>query len=210
MKEVETKLTAEEALISAKIDRRGFMSRGVTAAATLASLIAAEPKLVRAAAPAPTADSIIVLWMAGGMASTETFDPKRYTPFAPGVPTAKVLSTFPPIDTAVDNIKISQGLERVAKVMDRGALIRSFQAADLGFILHARHQFHWHTGYIPPQPMAVPHIGAVIAKTLGPKAATVPPFIAIGQNMEIGAESPALKSFHTGGFLGMEYGPFLI
>ena len=108
MNKVETKLTAgltrEEALIASKIGRRGFMSRGVTAAATLASLIGAEPKLVRAAAPAPTADSVIVLWMAGGMASTETFDPKRYTPFAPGVRTSEVLSTFPAIDTVVDHI----------------------------------------------------------------------------------------------------------
>jgi hypothetical protein len=58
--------------------------------------------------------------------------------------------------------------------------------------------------------MAVPHLGAVIAKSLGPRVATVPPFISIGQNMEIGAESPALKSFHTAGFLGTEFGPFLI
>ena len=124
--------------------------------------------------------------------------------------TSEVLSTFPAIDTAVDHIRISQGLERVAKVMDRGALIRTFQGADLGFILHSRHQYHWHTGYVPPQPMAVPHIGAVIAKTLGPRNPTVPPFVAIGQNMEIGAESPAVKAFHTAGFLGTEYGPFMV
>ena len=49
------------------------------------------------------------------MAQTETFDPKRYTPFAPGVRTEQVLSTFPAIDTAVDHIKFSQGLERVAQ-----------------------------------------------------------------------------------------------
>ncbi len=211
MPEETPKLTAEEAYISSKIHRRGFMGRGVTAAATLASLVGREPTLIRAATPnGATADSVIVLWMAGGMASTETFDPKRYTPFAPGVRTDKVLSTFPAIDTVVDNIKISQGLERIAKVMDRGSLIRSFQAADLGFILHSRHQYHWHTGYIPPQPMAVPHLGAVIAKTLGPRVDTVPPFISIGQNLEIGAESPALKSFHTAGFLGSEYGPVLL
>jgi uncharacterized protein (DUF1501 family) len=204
-------MNAEEKYIHSKIGRRGFMGMGVTAAASLASLIGSEPEIVRAASPEPaTADSIIVLWMAGGMAQTETFDPKRYTPFAPGVRTEKVLSTFPAIDTVVDNIKISQGLENVARVMDRGALIRTFQGPDLGFILHSRHQFHWHTGYIPPQPMAVPHLGAVIAKTLGPRVATVPPFISIGQNMEIGAESPALKSFHTAGFLGTEFGPFLI
>jgi uncharacterized protein (DUF1501 family) len=207
-------MTREEQLILQQVSRRGFM--GTTAAATLAALTGAAPQLARAATALPstatpaTADAVIVLWMGGGMAQTETFDPKRYTPFAPGVRTEKVLSTFPSIDTAVDNIKISQGLERVAKVMDRGALIRTFQAADLGFILHSRHQYHWHTGYIPPQSLAMPHLGAVVAKSLGPRNATVPPFVAIGQNLEIGAESPALKSFHTAGFLGTEFGPFLI
>jgi hypothetical protein len=191
-----------------RINRRAFV--GATAAGTMAALVGREPEVVRAAAPPATADAVIVLWMGGGMAQTETWDPKRYTPFEPGVRTEKVLSTFPAIDTAVDNIKISQGLERVAQVMDRAALIRTFQAADLGFILHSRHQYHWHTGYIPPQSLAMPHIGAVVAKTLGPRNPTVPPFVAIGQNLEIGAESPALKSFHTAGFLGTEYGPFLI
>ncbi len=201
-------MNAHERFIASKIGRRGFM--GVTTAGALAALVGREPQIVRAAEPKPTADCIIVLWMAGGMAQTETWDPKRYTPFAPGVRTERVLSTFPAIDTAADNIKISQGLERVAKVMDRASLIRTYQGPDLGFILHSRHQFHWHTGYVPPQSIAVPHIGAVIAKTLGPKNPTVPPFIAIGQNMEIGGESASIKAFHTAGFLGTEYAPFLI
>jgi hypothetical protein len=204
-------MNAEEKRIFASLSRRGFM--GTTAAGALAALGGVEPGLLKAAEAAPikpTADSVIVLWMAGGMAQTETWDPKRYTPFAPGVRTEKVLSTFPSIDTSVDNIKISAGLEHVAKVMDRGALIRTFQGADLGFILHSRHQYHWHTGYVPPQPMAVPHLGAVVAKIMGPKNPTVPPFIAIGQNLEIGAESASVKAFHTSGFLGTEYAPFLI
>ncbi|NUR55559.1 MAG: DUF1501 domain-containing protein [Acidobacteria bacterium] len=198
----------EEDRIATRVTRRGFM--GTTAAATLAALVGREPEIVRAAQRAATADAIIVLWMAGGMAQTETFDPKKYTPFAPGVPVAQVLSTFPTIDTAVDHIKFTEGLERIARVMDRGTLIRSFNAADLGFILHSRHQYHWHTGYIPPQPMAMPHLGAVVSKTLGPKNPTMPAFVAIGQNLEIGGESAAVKAFHTAGFLGAEHGPFLI
>ncbi len=202
-------LTAEERAIAGRVSRRGFM--GATAAATLAALTGREPRLVQAQTrPTATADAVIVLWMAGGMAHTETFDPKRYTPFEPGVPAERVLSTFPSIDTAVDHIKFSEGLERIGSVIDRGAVIRSFQAADLGFILHSRHQYHWHTGYIPPQTVAMPHLGAVIARTLGPKNPTVPPFIGIGQNLEIGAESAAVKAFHTAGFLGTEHGPFLI
>src|SRR4051794_36661080 len=188
-----------ESEIISGLPRRQFLR--APSAAALAALVGAEPNLRAGTTKIPaTADSIIVLWMAGGMAQTETFDPKRYTPFEPSVRTERVLSTFPAIDTAVDHIKISQGLERVAKVMDRASLIRTFQGPVLGFILHSRHQFHWHTGYVPPQSIAVPHIGAVIAKTLGPKNPTVPPFISIGQNMEIGGESASIKAFHTAGF----------
>src|SRR5262249_16300207 len=108
-------MNAEEARISNLIGRGGVRAMGGTPAASLASLVGREPQLVHAAPlESPTADSIILLWMAGGMAQTETFDPKRYTPFAPGVRTDEVLSTFPAIDTSVDHIKISRGLERVA------------------------------------------------------------------------------------------------
>jgi len=191
--------------------RRGFM--GCTAAATLSALAGREPLLARGQSAVPrraTADAVIVLWMAGGMAQTETFDPKRYTPFAPGVPIKDVLSTFPSIPTAVDGIRFTKGLEHIASVIDRGTVIRSFMAADLGFILHSRHQYHWHTGYIPPQPMAMPHLGAVISKTLGPKQPDMPAFIAIGQTVEGPGEIGTLKAFHTAGFLGAEHGPFLI
>jgi hypothetical protein len=185
------------------MNRREFFTSAALAAGNARALWGAERSKA-------TADTLILLWMAGGMAQTETFDPKRYTPYETGLESKRVLSTFKPIDTAVDQIKISEGLERIGSVMDRGALIRSYQAGDLGFILHSRHQYHWHTGYAPPLSVAAPHIGSVIAKTLGPKNPDVPAFIDIGQNLEIGAESDALKSFHTAGFLGAEYGPFFI
>jgi hypothetical protein len=76
-------MNREEHLIAGRISRRGFV--GATAAASLAALVGSEPQQLRADAPKATADAVIVLWMAGGMAQTETFDPKRYTPFAPGV-----------------------------------------------------------------------------------------------------------------------------
>src|SRR3974377_1332552 len=103
-----------------------------------------------------TADTVIILWMAGGMAHTETFDPKRYTAFSAGMKPEEGLSTFPQIDTVVDAIKLTEGLENIARVMDRATLIRSYTAGDLGFILHSRHQYQWHTGYAPPLPVAAP------------------------------------------------------
>src|SRR3989449_7808536 len=119
------------------LSRRDFL-RGLTAAG-LATVAGGAPRLSAAEPakhPEPTADTCILLWMAGGMAAPETFDPKRYTRYGIGVPSEKILCTFPAIDTAVDNIKISHGLENVANVLDRGTLIRSHVVADLGHILH--------------------------------------------------------------------------
>jgi hypothetical protein len=107
----------------------------------------------------------------------------------------------------VDGIKISQGLENIAQVMDRGTLIRSAVQPDLGSILHSRHQYHWHTGYVPPITVAAPHLGAWMAKVLGPKNEVIPPFINIGQRLEGVGEKEELKAFTTAGFFGSEYGP---
>jgi hypothetical protein len=144
------------------------------------------------------------------MAHTETFDPKRYVPFRKGMSADEVLCTFPSIDTAVDHIKISQHLEHTAAVMDRGTLIRSHVLGDLGFILHSRHQYHWHTGYEPPQTVAAPHMGAWIAHARGPRNDALPAFIDIGQPYEGNGEAEELKAFQTAGFLGSEFGPFRI
>ncbi|MCS1407756.1 MAG: hypothetical protein M2R45_00916 [Verrucomicrobia subdivision 3 bacterium] len=193
-------------------NRRDFLK--TASSATLSALAAGYPVAALADSvtekvPPPNADCLIILWMGGGMSATETFDPKRYVPFEKGMDPNRVLSTFPSIDTAVDHIKFSSGLERIAGVMDQGALIRTYTAGDLGFILHSRHQYQWHTGYAPPQTVAAPHLGAVVARTLGPRDPAVPAFIDIGQRFDVG-ESEELKAFHTAGFLGSEYGPFIV
>ena len=191
--------------------RRDFLKQ--LAAAGAATMLAGEPKWVKAnegeavEQPTPTADSCILLWMGGGMAAPDTFDPKKYVPFEVGVPVAQIESTFPAIDTVVDNIKITKGLENVAKVMDRATLIRSHVLPDLGSILHSRHQYHWHTGYVPPQTVACPHLGAWMARVLGPLNPVMPPFINIGQRLEGVGEQEELKAFTTAGFFGSEFGP---
>src|SRR4051794_29501971 len=195
---------------TANFTRRDFLK--TASAATLSALASGFPRQILANDASPhkgTADTVIVLWMAGGMAATETFDPKKYTAFERGLKPDQVLSTFPAIDTSVDRIKLTEGLENIAKVMDRGTLIRSYTAGDLGFILHSRHQYQWHTGYAPPQTVAAPHIGSVIARTLGSRDPAVPAFIDIGQRFDLG-EGEELKAFHTAGFLGSEHGPFII
>ena len=195
-------------------NRRDFLR--TAGAATLAALAAGVPRRLQAQAELELrrreakADAVIVLWMAGGMAHTETFDPKRHTPFEPGMKASDVASTFPAVPTVVDGVCFSEGLEQVGRVLDRGTLIRTHVAADLGAILHSRHQYHWHTGYEPPVSVAAPHLGAWIAHALGPRNPAVPAYIDIGQRYEGNGESEELKAFQTGGVLGTEFGPFRI
>lgn len=190
--------------------RRDFLK--ALSASSAAALMSGAPRALFGEEPVihprPTADCCILLWMGGGMAAPETWDPKRYLPFEIGLPVEKILSTFPAIDTAADGIRISQGLEEIAQVMDRATLIRSHVQPDLGTILHSRHQYHWHTGYVPPQTVAAPHIGAWMAKVLGPRNEVIPPFINIGQRLEGVGEQEELKAFTTAGFFGSEFGPF--
>ncbi|HEY8398939.1 MAG TPA: DUF1501 domain-containing protein [Flavihumibacter sp.] len=194
-------------------NRREFLKQ--TSGATLAALAAGAPfasALTGCSAAKPgdgSVDTVILLWMAGGMAHTETFDPKRYTPFETGLDANRVLSTFPAVPTVLDDVFFSEGLESIGQIMDRGTLIRSYTAADMGHILHARHQYHWHTCYEPPQTVAAPHIGAWIAYLKGPANPVIPAFIDIGQRFTVG-EAEELKAFHTAGILGNEYAPFII
>lgn len=193
------------------LTRRDYLKQLSTAA--LATLSMGAPRLLAAPEgqklvhPKATADACILLWMGGGMAAPDTWDPKRYVPFQPGTKVADILSTFPAIDTVVDNIKITTGLENCARLMDRATLVRSHYQPDLGSILHSRHQYHWHTGYVPPQTVACPHLGAWMAKVLGPQNPVIPPFINIGQRLEGVGEQEELKAFTTAGFFGNEYGP---
>ena len=151
--------------------RRDFLKT-----ASLVAGAALAPRLLLADDQAPPplprhADSCILLWMGGAMGQTETFDPKRFTPFTPGMTPKDLLCTFPQIDTRVDGIKFCEGVENLAGVMDRGALIRSYVARDYDAfgenIQHIPYQYKWHTGYATPNTVPAPFLGAWISKALG-------------------------------------------
>lgn len=121
--------------MATELNRRSFL--GVTGASlTTAALPAFSPAK-------KSADALILLWIPGGMAATETFDPKEYTPFRRGMETRRMLSTSPSIETAIRGARIARGLENIAGVLDRGTLIRSFVPGDLGALAHARYQQQW-------------------------------------------------------------------
>lgn len=188
--------------------RRDFIKK--LSVASSAAWMAGAPQLVKGKDlehPDAKADACIVLWLAGGMAAPETFDPKRYAPFKKGMEVKSVLSTFPSKPTVVDGLDFCEGLQKIGSVMDRGTIIRSAVQPDLGSILHSRHQYHWHTGYVPPQTVACPHLGSWMARVLGARNDVMPPFVNIGQRLEGVGEKEELKAFTTAGFFGSEFGP---
>src|SRR5690606_39934347 len=71
-----------------ELNRRDFLKK--TTAAAIAAMAVGAPMTGLLSSCSrdkiiSKADSVILLYMSGGMAHTETFDPKRYTPFTPGM-----------------------------------------------------------------------------------------------------------------------------
>ncbi|MFT7000440.1 MAG: hypothetical protein ACJAVW_001459, partial [Spirosomataceae bacterium] len=99
--------------------RRDFLKKNAAAIATM-GMAAPLSSLLQSCGGSgrkSTADSVILLFMAGGMAHTETFDPKRYTPFTAGMQADAVLSTFKSVPTILDGIQFSEGLEKIGQIM---------------------------------------------------------------------------------------------
>jgi hypothetical protein len=134
----------------------------------------------------------ILLWMAGGPSHIDTFDMK------PGRPTG---GSFRPISTNVAGIQVCEYLPRIARQVDKLAIIRSMSTTDPG---HSTGTYLMHTGYPREAFVRHPEIGAMVARYLGRDEADLPSFIQIG--LDGGESSP----FAGAGFLGPAYQPFRI
>src|SRR5258708_14272064 len=92
--------------------RRDLLKAGAGALAA-GSLQAAE------GSPRGKADACIFLWLGGGAAHIDTFDPKVRGDGK------KAGSYYDAIDTAIPNVRVCEHLKRSAPLMDRCALVRT-------------------------------------------------------------------------------------
>src|SRR3954462_7665336 len=99
------------------LDRRAFVQAGASTilGLSLADLLRFQAQGMPAAGPAR---SILLLWLWGGPAQLDTWDPKPNAP-------AEFRGPFSPIPTRVTGIRISELFPQVARMTDRLAIVRS-------------------------------------------------------------------------------------
>lgn len=156
--------------------------------------------------PRKPAKACILLFMWGGPAQQDTWDPK---PLAPD----EYRGEFKPINTNVPGIQICEHLPQLARRMDKLALIRSMTHGDVNHTT-ATHEIL--TGHPLPRQGATihedwPHIGSVLAK-LGRGKAPLPPFVSMMPKVaKDGAPRFVEESHGQGaGWLGPLYQPMRI
>jgi uncharacterized protein (DUF1501 family) len=134
------------------------------------------------------AQACILVYLEGGPSQVDLWDPKPN-------------STFRPISTNVAGIQISEMLPRMARQMDKVALIRSMHTEESN---HPQGAYYAFTGHRPTAAMQFPSLGAIITKELGPLH-NVPPHLTI-PGWKTGGYEGYLKS----GFLGPAYDPMVV
>ena len=122
--------------------------------------------------------------MSGGPSQLDTFDPKPG--HANGGP-------FREIPTSVPGIRISEHLPKLAKLVDRVAIVRSM-TSKLGD--HGLATDFVHTGYQPRGPVTYPTFGSLVAKEVGSEEDDLPAFVCVAPPRAL---SPAS---YSAGFLG--------
>lgn len=168
------------------LDRRSILRAGAAAGMSgiVPALAADMPK-----APRGKADACIFLWLSGGAAQMDTFDPKRV-----GDGKKVAGSAYPSIETAVPGIRVCEHLKQTAALMERCVLVRTLthefddeHAAATNFV---------HIGRKPSGTIVYPSLGSIVAHELGPKTDEVPAYVVMGYPNV--ARDP--------GFLGPKYG----
>lgn len=118
----------------------------------------------------PTARNIIYLYMAGGMTHVDTFDPKPESG-------EKVAGPVKAIQTAADDVRISEYFPMLAKQMDKVAIIRSLSTTQGA---HEQGNYFMHSSYTMRGTIQHPGIGAWLLRMEGRTNRTLPGSVCIG------------------------------
>ncbi|OQZ05845.1 MAG: hypothetical protein B6D36_08045 [Planctomycetes bacterium UTPLA1] len=173
-----------------RMTRRQWLRSAVGAAGGATFLGLLDPRILYAAPKKKPdrAQSVILLWMGGGMSHLDTFDPQPGSDFG---------GPFEGIKTTADGIVISQHLPRIASQFKHLSLIRSMTSNEFD---HDRATYLMHTGYQVLPSMKHSTLGSITAKYLGPSPhdANLPPYVSIGIDWAAGYLGPKFAPYYVG------------
>jgi hypothetical protein len=126
--------------------------------------------------PKGKAEHCIFIWLGGGMAQIDTFDPKK---LGDNKSKQKIAgSMYKAIDTSVPGVQLTEHLSRTSKVMEHVTVMRTVNHKVIDE--HAFATNIVHTGRMISGNVVYPSIGSIIAHERGAASGDVPPYILIG------------------------------
>ena len=175
------------------VGRRGFLAAGMFGGLGLSL-----PELLMRQASAELKDydhmeakakSVIHIFLPGGLAHQESFDPKPYSPL-------EYRGEMRTIKTNTGEI-VCESMPQLAKRADKYAVIRSMTHGEAA---HERGTHNMFTGYKPSPALKYPSFGAVVSHEYGSRN-NLPPYICI----------PNVPNEHAGtGYLPTSFGGFAL
>ncbi len=134
------------------------------------------------------AKSVIHIYLPGGMAHQESFDPKPYSPL-------EYRGPFKSIKTKIPGVHFSENFKETAKIADKITVCRSMTHGEAA---HERGTHNMFTGYKPSPAINFPSFGSVVSHEYGSRK-NLPPYVCIPN---------VPNEFAGSGYLSSSYGPF--
>lgn len=134
------------------------------------------------------AKSVIHIFLPGGIAHQESFDPKPYAP-------VEYRGDMGSIPSKIDGAVLNETLVQTAQIADKLTICRSMTHGEAA---HERGTHNMFTGYRPSPALIYPSFGSVVSHEFGPRN-NLPPYVCL----------PSLPTNFAGsGYLSTAYGPF--
>lgn len=141
------------------------------------------------ATPLPErAKSVIHIFLPGGLAAQESWDPKPYAPI-------EYRGELSAIDTKIRGEQFSELMPRTAQVADKLTVVRSVTHGEAA---HERGVHNMFTGYRPSPALVYPSMGSVVSHELGPRN-NLPAYVCIPNQPDPSAGT---------GYLSSSFAPF--
>jgi len=195
-------LIQESAPLAGLVTRRDLLRVG---SLSIAATAVPASQLLRAARPrkpeksrSSRADSVILLWMAGGVTHIDSFDPK---PAAP----VEVRGVLHDIPTTLPGVRFSETIPELARITDKFALVRSYSHDSND---HLQSQAYTLSGRKVGRNelFSEPNIGSMVSHLQGPRQG-LPGYIAVPG---ITRPGPPPHNLFVGGWLGRQYVPYCL